>query len=603
MPPEPSNLAEQALANLVNQFARPLDFLRELAQNSIDAGSPRIDVTLAFDPPKPGAAEGVLRIGVDDYGEGMDEQIIDNQLTRLFSSTKEDDLTKIGKFGIGFTSIFAIKPEAVLLRTGRHGEHWELLFHADRSFDKVRITEPVDGTRITLFKRIAERDVPQFIEDSRFILSYWCEHSDTPIAFHDNTRGEVTAAVEGADPFAAFGEASAGGPELVNRPLDLDSPLWRRVRSGGLEVVIGIADEPRFGFYNGGLTLLNTRNLAALGRFDADLGHLAFKVKHDQLEHTLTRDNVLQDENWEHAMEAVLEARADLRADLVARTVEVARDGGDLEPWHRALTRACRTPEAAPFRAELVGPALFRDHTGAPLSLQTIREQERRVGCVLLGAGDDPLHTALKARKLVLVEDQPATRALLEAAAEPPLFEFLQRGQTLRRADEVFVLPALVDVRDLEPRERDVLARTSEILRIAVGLRFQLPGLEHVVAYAPKESSVANRLTLRVGDFGGVERGRHEVLALNGPRDGGVFLRPGPRWLRLPAFLQWRSLLINRYHPVFRAQVLASGEDPELAAYGLALALLHVEDVEGEAAYRRMADAVAERLSGLDGEA
>src|SRR5688572_27715901 len=141
-------LAEQALANLVDQFARPLDFLRELAQNSIDAGSPRIDVSVAWDPPRPGESEGVLRISVDDYGEGMDGAIIDNQLTRLFASSKEHDLTKIGKFGIGFTSIFAIRPEAVLLRTGRQGEYWELLFHADRTFDKVRIDEPVSGTKV-----------------------------------------------------------------------------------------------------------------------------------------------------------------------------------------------------------------------------------------------------------------------------------------------------------------------------------------------------------------------------------------------------------------------------------------------------------------------
>ena len=43
-----------------------------------------------------------LGIHVDDFGEGMDEAIIDAQLTRMFSSTKENDLTKIGKFGIGF---------------------------------------------------------------------------------------------------------------------------------------------------------------------------------------------------------------------------------------------------------------------------------------------------------------------------------------------------------------------------------------------------------------------------------------------------------------------------------------------------------------------
>ena len=93
MPPRTAaeSLADQALENLVNQFARPLDFLRELVQNSIDAGSPRVEVWLRHRPD-----ESLMEIHVDDFGEGMDERVIDEQLTRLFSSTKEDDLTKIG---------------------------------------------------------------------------------------------------------------------------------------------------------------------------------------------------------------------------------------------------------------------------------------------------------------------------------------------------------------------------------------------------------------------------------------------------------------------------------------------------------------------------
>ncbi|MFT4977778.1 MAG: HSP90 family molecular chaperone, partial [Myxococcota bacterium] len=231
-----SNLAQQALNNLVNQFARPMDFLRELVQNSIDAGTPRVEVWLKHNAPADGERDGVLEIHIDDFGEGMDEGIIDEQLTRMFSSTKEDDLTKIGKFGIGFTSIFAIHPEAVLLHTGRHGDFWELLFHPDRSFDKVRVDRPVQGTRITLLKRMAEQEVEKFIREARWILRYWCEHSDTPVTFWDRTDEQEIEAVDSADPFAAFSApveapteplmpAAPTGPDRVTRPLDLEADL------------------------------------------------------------------------------------------------------------------------------------------------------------------------------------------------------------------------------------------------------------------------------------------------------------------------------------------------------------------------------------------
>ena len=59
------SVADQALSNLVNQFARPLDFLRELVQNSIDAGSPRVSIWLSFEEPKPGEKQGVLEIHIE----------------------------------------------------------------------------------------------------------------------------------------------------------------------------------------------------------------------------------------------------------------------------------------------------------------------------------------------------------------------------------------------------------------------------------------------------------------------------------------------------------------------------------------------------------
>ena len=93
------HLYSDALDNLVNQFTNPLVFLRELVQNSIDAGTSRIDISIRFTPEPTKPEHGIAEIRVTDHGEGMDEGIIDGQLTKMFASNKEGDLTKIGKFG------------------------------------------------------------------------------------------------------------------------------------------------------------------------------------------------------------------------------------------------------------------------------------------------------------------------------------------------------------------------------------------------------------------------------------------------------------------------------------------------------------------------
>ena len=137
--PAPLELGD-ALDALVDQFADPWSFLRELIQNAIDAGSLEIDVLLDHDPD-----QGMMTIEVVDNGEGMDREIIDARLTRLFSSAKDGDYTKIGRFGIGFVSVFAIEPELVCVDTARAGEHWRVLFKKDRSFE--RILDAVDEAR------------------------------------------------------------------------------------------------------------------------------------------------------------------------------------------------------------------------------------------------------------------------------------------------------------------------------------------------------------------------------------------------------------------------------------------------------------------------
>lgn len=571
-------LADQALENLVNQFARPLDFLRELVQNSIDAGSPRVEVWLGWSPPEADSATGVVEIHVDDSGEGMDEALIDTQLTRMFSSTKEDDLTKIGKFGIGFTSIFAIQPDAVLLRTGRHSESWELLFHPDRSFDKVALDEPVAGTRITLFKRIAPADLEGFVRECRWVLAHWCEHSNTPVTFWDRTQGEAAPAAAPADPFAAFAQpaaATARGPERLSGPMTLDAALAHRHEVDGVEVVVGYTDTPRYGFYNGGLTLLSTRSRDALGAYGDRLGHLTFKLKSDKLEHTLTRDNVLQDAHWTQAMEALTAAADALRLALLeAVAAAEATDPTTLDPLLEWLAAECRASnlhtQVEGFSERVRLPAVG----GPPVPLSAIEEQEDDVGAVLLAPPSDGLRAALAAEGLHLLPDRPAVRAVLAATWRPPALAFLGREREVLRADRLFVQPQLVDPADLGAAERALVERAATWVTAAT----------------------RKRVRLRVGHFGGRDAATDEALALEGPADGGLFQRPTRTWFRLPAFLRRRCLLVNRHHPAYRAQVVAAAEDPLLAAFALVQAVLHVEGLESDDAYAALLEVASDAL-------
>jgi hypothetical protein len=267
---KPALAVDDALDTLVQQFSDPLACLRELVQNSIDAGSRQVDI--AFEH-----VDGVMCIHVDDYGDGMDRAIIDSRLTRLFSSAKDGDMTKIGRFGIGFVSVFALEPEAVCVDTGRGPENWRVLFKADRSFTRIALDEPVDGTRVRIFKTVDAKDFEALRARAREVLTYWCKHVDGELYFDD---------------------------DLISGPLTLDALLQVSHREEGTEVLVGFRqDGGTFaGFYNKGLTLHESRSVEG----DAILAGVAFKVSSRYLEHTLTRDNVLHDDQYERAMKIVL---------------------------------------------------------------------------------------------------------------------------------------------------------------------------------------------------------------------------------------------------------------------------------------------------------
>lgn len=306
--------------NLVTQFASALDCFRELVQNSIDAGTSRVDVWSEFEAGD--GHVGTIAFHVDDFGEGMDEQIIDNQLTRLFASTKENDLTKIGKFGIGFVSVFALKPKAVLLHTGRGGEYWEVFFHEDRSFSKGRLDNPVEGTQITIFLEGDYHRYRDLVDGVRDTLKRWCRHSETEVTFED--RSPV------GDAFPEL--------EIINEPFEVAGHCMVKFEEPGTSMVLAYSDEPVYGFYNRGLTLAYTSvsEQAFRQEMARRFAFISVKIKSRYLEHTLSRDSVMRDEQYDKAME-MLRNVAD--KDLVDALLDQIEEVANRQDWNISTMR------------------------------------------------------------------------------------------------------------------------------------------------------------------------------------------------------------------------------------------------------------------------
>jgi len=321
--------ADEAFQSLVHQFTDPMAFLRELVQNSLDAGATRIDVTFSFRPDAAGKRKapvwvdgasldpdtpGVAEVRVVDNGEGMDERIIDDYLLTLFRSTKEDDLTKIGKFGIGFVSTFAVEPAAVVVRTGRAGQWWRVVFGPDGGFAKYRLNEPVEGTAVRVAKPMDARTFDDWRKRGRDTVAYWCAYAEADI------------------------RVDAGS---ISKPFALEAPLAVQHEEPGSQLWLGLAPakprpdgqlqlKPEVTFCNRGLTLLTTDHVPGY----PDLNGLSLLAKSRYLEHTLTRDNVLQDEHYHKLIRLVTTSvRERLRPELVAHMRRLARAlSGDGEP-------------------------------------------------------------------------------------------------------------------------------------------------------------------------------------------------------------------------------------------------------------------------------
>jgi hypothetical protein len=508
--PSPLRVAD-ALDKLVHQFSDPLSFYRELIQNSLDAGSEEVEISLTYEASESG---GVAQLQVQDWGCGMNREIIEKQLTRLFSSAKDGDRTKIGKFGIGFVSVFAIDPHIVCVDTSRDGEHWRVLFGRDRRFELRRLDTPVEGTRIRLYKPMPRRDFDQLAERSREVILYWCKH----------VRGEIR--FQG---------------EVLNRPLDLDAPIQVREEVDHTLTLVG---HPPSGsgsasFYNRGLTL-NEGD-------PQEYVELAYKISSDHLEHTLTRDNVIRDENYFKVI-ARLDAliKGPLCREVFARlSALIDADEPPTDYHYRAAAWHVRAQPPHPRGVERHSVAL--SPSGARLTFQQIHRAYEAMAKgkdgPLLAAARSPLTDALEA----------AGRLVLLAPPTAPVHHLLRAIQTPLTAQQpasvVTYCTALAPHTDLEEARWRPLAAAVDALMRAHGAKLSGVTIGH---FDYPESAIAQR------------------VAITQRRFGELSLTAEVTELGASLFSRRRVLVLGADHPTVDTLISLAHREPEFAAYLLA---------------------------------
>ncbi len=281
------------VGDIIEQFADRFAFYRELIQNAIDANTESIEVTIRYDD-----GRKILTALVEDHGDGMPREIIEDGLLVLFKSTKENDDSKIGKFGIGFVSVLAVEPSVVRVISSHGGIRHTLHLYPDFSyelFDSGRTTKT--GSTVELEISMEPDKIEDFVTASWQALIRWCRHASVMITL------------------SAYGP---GGKviknERVDRPLALDGALaWvqRATSDGKISAVVGVTERPYAAFFNHGLLLYETR--------EPLLGTLSFVIQDARLGHTLSRDNVRRDENFDNALDFLRDLAESLPAEVVRR--------------------------------------------------------------------------------------------------------------------------------------------------------------------------------------------------------------------------------------------------------------------------------------------
>jgi hypothetical protein len=197
----------------------PWSFLRELAQNARDARARCILVDVDRNP------KGLEVLSFLDDGTGMSFDHARKFLFRLYASSKEEDRSSAGRYGVGFWSVLRFEPDLIRIESVCKGQSWAVEANADLDFRHVPCALDRRGTRITLSRRATHAALAEFAAQAEAGLDRYCRHC------RRNDRA-----------FSPM-EVRFRGRNLAT-DLTAPGPVSLRFRKGPTEGAVGLADEP-----------------------------------------------------------------------------------------------------------------------------------------------------------------------------------------------------------------------------------------------------------------------------------------------------------------------------------------------------------------------
>ncbi len=218
----------------------PWLFLRELAQNSRDAGARRIEIRAYRNDSDREVIEFI------DDGSGMSRQTARDYLFRFYASSKEKAPGASGRFGIGFWSVYRFKPERLRIFSRYGTDYWGT--EIDAAF-RVRELPPAEemarGTWIVLQRPAAFANEDLFVDALTRAASAYCRH----LMQRNPARKSLPVSVNG---------------NRISRPLTPPGHFGHTFRGRGIIGGVALGENPEVRVFSGGLPVWRGTSIAEL---------------------------------------------------------------------------------------------------------------------------------------------------------------------------------------------------------------------------------------------------------------------------------------------------------------------------------------------------